>query len=363
MLNPIRCLTFSGGGIKGLSYVGCLRSLEEHGIIPHITCLVGTSAGSIFATCINVGYTSTELRDIVMNLDFNEMRDITSANVLNYFSSFGFDTGNRVERIIRILIKKKIGTDAITFQQLYQKTQQQLIITGTCLNTREIVNFTHTSHPDMEVIQAIRISMSVPFVFNVCHYQDDMYVDGGVGSNYSVDAYHPYQDVLGFLLQEERGHKEIHGLEDYAVAIIRTIDRRLNDLYMMMYPDISVKIQSAVDMLDFNIQPEAVQQLVQDGYLATNQYLESFPARKNYSTSDQYLEDTANPSSEPPSPISSVSTNDSGADNSSPNLLDTSQVDTEATKLTSATTLIQEVLETIITNIQENQRKLNPLLN
>ena len=86
MLKPIRCLVFSGGGIKGLSYIGCLRSLEENNVLPEIQCLVGTSAGSIFATCINIGYTSEELRDIVLNLDFNQMRDITSSNILNYFN-------------------------------------------------------------------------------------------------------------------------------------------------------------------------------------------------------------------------------------------------------------------------------------
>lgn len=279
-------MVFSGGGIKGLSYIGCLRTLEEHNILQSIECLVGTSAGSIFATCINIGYSSEELRDIVINLDFNKMRDITSANLLNYFNNFGLDTGNRVERIFRILIKKKVGTDEITFQELYKKTNKILIITGTCLNTREVIHFSYKSHPDMPVIQAIRISISVPFVFNVCNYENNMYVDGGIGSNYSVDAYNPYQEILGFLLQGDRGYKVINGFEDYAVAIIRTIDRRLNDLYMTLYPNITVQIHSSVDMLDFNINQEDIQQLIQEGYRATNQYLATYPNRYQYIEDD-----------------------------------------------------------------------------
>lgn len=377
MLNPIKCLTFSGGGIKGLSYVGCLRSLEEHGIIPQVDCLIGTSAGSFFATCITVGYSSAELRDIVLNLDFNEMRDITSANLLNYFSCFGFDTGNRVERILRILIKKKTGTDATTFKELYDKTQKTLIITGTCLNTREVVNFSYTTHPDMEVITAIRISMSVPFVFNACRYENDIYVDGGVGSNYSVDAYTPFQDILGFLLQEEVGRKEINGLEDYAAAIIRTIDGRLNDLYMTLYPNITVKIQSKVDMLDFNIKPDAIQRLIQEGYNSTNQYLQDFPERLKYETESETVSEIDHTSAdtdseaEPPGLVVDqlLDTPEKLLDTPEHKIITCRSTEIEPpsipiesdSSINKITKSIQELLNSLITDIQEKSKEvINP---
>ena len=281
MLGEIKCLVFSGGGIKGLSYVGCLRSLEERNLMGGIECLVGTSAGSLFAFLINIGYTSEELRDIVLNLDFNQMRDITGTTILNYFKSFGFDSGNRVERIVRIFLKKKLEVDDISFGDLFKQTGQRLIITGTCLNTCNIVNFSHRTHPDFSVIDAVRLSISVPFVFNACKHGDKLYVDGGIGSNYSLDAYHPYQNILGFLLRDDKSFREIDSFEDYTISIVRTIDRRLNNLYMQMYPDITVCLKTNVNVLDFNIKAEAIQELIQGGHQATGNYLDTHPQRLN----------------------------------------------------------------------------------
>ena len=56
MLGKIKCLTFSGGGIRGLSYIGCLKALEEFNILAQTECFVGTSVGAIFALLLNLGY-------------------------------------------------------------------------------------------------------------------------------------------------------------------------------------------------------------------------------------------------------------------------------------------------------------------
>ena len=48
----INKLIFSGGGINGLSFLGCLKALEEYNIIPQINTLVGSSAGAILSLLI-----------------------------------------------------------------------------------------------------------------------------------------------------------------------------------------------------------------------------------------------------------------------------------------------------------------------
>ena len=85
MSNVIKCIVFSGGGIKGLSYIGCLKYLEEINIYPQLDCLVGTSAGGMVALLYNLGYKYQELSDILCSIDFKTLHDITTDGIFNYF--------------------------------------------------------------------------------------------------------------------------------------------------------------------------------------------------------------------------------------------------------------------------------------
>ena len=105
----IDTLVFSGGGIKGIGFVGCLNALVEKGIYNYnqINTFVGTSAGSIIATFLAVGYKIKEINELATELNFGILRDVTAENILNFFQDFGVDTGNELERIMEIIIKKK----------------------------------------------------------------------------------------------------------------------------------------------------------------------------------------------------------------------------------------------------------------
>ncbi len=52
---------FEGGGAKGIAHIGALKAIEEYGL--HINKVAGTSAGSIIATLIALGYTADEMYD------------------------------------------------------------------------------------------------------------------------------------------------------------------------------------------------------------------------------------------------------------------------------------------------------------
>jgi NTE family protein len=47
----------------------------------------------------------------------------------------------------------------------------------------------YINNPDMSVIKAIRISISMPFVFIAPKIGSKLYVDGGVVENYPLNAY------------------------------------------------------------------------------------------------------------------------------------------------------------------------------
>ena len=66
-------LVFSGGGMKGLAYCGAVEVLEKFGILKNIKRYAGSSAGSIMASLLAIGYTPTELTAEISKIDFSKI--------------------------------------------------------------------------------------------------------------------------------------------------------------------------------------------------------------------------------------------------------------------------------------------------
>ncbi len=66
-------LVFEGGGLKGIALAGAYSVLEERGYRPQN--VAGASAGAIVAALVAAGYTAAELRETIMEFDFNSLKD------------------------------------------------------------------------------------------------------------------------------------------------------------------------------------------------------------------------------------------------------------------------------------------------
>ena len=64
-------LVLSGGGAKGAAHIGVLKYIEEAGI--PIDYIAGTSMGSIVGGMYALGYSSSEILDIINSVDWNRL--------------------------------------------------------------------------------------------------------------------------------------------------------------------------------------------------------------------------------------------------------------------------------------------------
>ena len=63
-------LVLSGGGAKGITHIGIIQALEEHGIpIDYVT---GTSIGAIVGGLYAMGYTPQEMLDLISSKEFQQ---------------------------------------------------------------------------------------------------------------------------------------------------------------------------------------------------------------------------------------------------------------------------------------------------
>lgn len=172
----IDTLLFNGGGSLGISYIGVIKALEKLKILKNINTLCGTSIGSVFALMIVLNYNSSEMIHILKGFDIKKAFSLKMTNFLKH-GVYGND--KYVNRAIKALLSVKYSED-ITFEELYKVTKKHLIVNTTCLCDNEPIYFDHINTPNAKVWKAVRMSISIPYIFPAVKYQGKFYVDGGV---------------------------------------------------------------------------------------------------------------------------------------------------------------------------------------
>ena len=271
-LSKVTQLVFSGGAMKGYCFIGVLKFLEEHDCIKNINHLIGTSVGSCISLLINIGFTSDELTQLMSQIDIFKYYNLKSDTILNIFDTYGINCGNDLIHSLKIIIKKKLGKDNITFKELYDKTNIKLTMIGCHLNTMNTILYNHETSPDMNVIDALRISISVPIIFDPVKINGDYYVDGGLTNNYAIDIFDKDIDnTLGILL-DDTTKIIINSFDSYMMSIILSSFNSQNIIKKKQYKNNTICIQVAINSMDFSMSIDTKKELIQYGYTIIKDY-------------------------------------------------------------------------------------------
>lgn len=259
-------LILSGGGVKGIAHLGALKALQELRLLQHIETFAGTSVGALISVLLSIGYSPDELYKFISMMDLNKMKELSFGNLLKLF---GLDDGKRMDIVMEKLFKAKGINSNITFVQLYEKTKKTLIITASCLNDKRAYYFSHTNSPNMEVLIAIRMSISIPIYFVPVKYKGKMFVDGGCIDNFPIQLFnHCLDDVIALYLSDVRDHTEdITNIEDLLLHIIECLLEGVTCNSLKNYDKYIINISlKKISMVDFRIDQETKQKLFDIGY-------------------------------------------------------------------------------------------------
>ena len=176
----IKNIIFTGGGFKGWAYIGTLQVLDEYAFIfKDISQVIGVSIGSLFGLFYVLGIKWDFILNYVMNLNFKDFMDIDIDNILTNQSLF---KGNKFTEIIKEIIGLKIDPD-ITFIELKKYSKILFTVNALNINDSKLEYFNYKLTPDVKVIDAVRASCSLPFVFPPYLLKDKYYYDGGICNN------------------------------------------------------------------------------------------------------------------------------------------------------------------------------------
>ncbi len=233
----IKNLVFSGGGTKGIAYVGVLGVLDDLGITKNIERYAGASAGAITAALLAIGMTTKEIEanlptsfmkfldpekgkadDIVKELgrigkaidgsidfwDIIKLITDSKSIIKPEMEHMGLFKGDAFLSWLKGCFNKKEGINGeITFKELHDKTKKELHLMLCNANYGKTIVANHINTPDMPVALAVRCSMAIPFFFYPIKYKGDVFVDGGTMYNYPIEIFDNVcepDETLGFIL-------------------------------------------------------------------------------------------------------------------------------------------------------------------
>lgn len=269
-MKNISTLVLSGGGTKGISHCGVLKYLEEKELHKNLKTICGVSIGSIVGLMYVLKYTAKNIEEEIMSKNFKTLKNI---QIVNIFTKYGIDSGEHLMLWVESqLIKRGLPLN-ITFKQLYEWNPIVLKIGVTNLTKHKFEIFDKFSKPDIPVIKAIRISISIPVLFECCKLDDCIYVDGGVLNNYPIRYFDNEQDVLGVeILSSDAGNK--HVIESFDNFIVNVMQCVLNkNIYKnSLHFSRTIEINTNDSIISFDITKHNKRRLIEIGYKSTEKY-------------------------------------------------------------------------------------------
>lgn len=200
-------LILSGGSFKGFAYIGVIKALKEIGIMENLKVFVGTSIGAIFALFLSLNSYIEEIEELINRIDFNKLFNY---NFKNLYFKYGLNDGDNILNLLSDFFVKKNYPLDLTFKDLYDKTGNTLIINASNITTKKREVFDYLATPNMNILNAVRMSISIPFIFTPVIYNDNYYVDGGIIDsfmyNYMVKERIPKtkeNKIIGVLLNDK----------------------------------------------------------------------------------------------------------------------------------------------------------------
>ena len=288
------CL-FGGGAIRGVSYIGAIKALEELGISP--TTFAGSSVGSIIAAMLAVGYTAEEMKDIFLKVNFDLFKDIS----IGLGPIFALSKGEVFLEWVRELIEKKFYGDkykkglnrAVTFKDI----KNNLVVITTNLSNFECKEFSRFETPDYEIASAVRISCCMPGLMKPIEYNKTLLVDGDLQKSWpmwklSKNLLLPDERILEFRLEGYYDTNDISGI-DYANAVYSCMTAMSTAFITNIYADKDkfdyiVLNTGDIVVVDFNIPENKRLDLIQSGYNQTMKYFNSILPEKKAKIKNNY---------------------------------------------------------------------------
>ena len=197
-------LVLSGGAARGLTHIGVIKALEENEI--PIDYIAGTSMGAIVGSLYAIGYTTDEMIALITSKEFHSWQTGVVASKDQYYYRQADILPNIIELNARwgkevSLQSYFLPTNVVNPQQMNIAVMElyapataacgrdfnNLMVPFRCVAS-DIFAKKATVMSEGDLGDAVRSSMSFPFMFRPVEIDGKILYDGGIYNNFPVDV-------------------------------------------------------------------------------------------------------------------------------------------------------------------------------
>lgn len=237
----IQNLVISGGSVRTVSTVGCLKYLHDHGLLKRVSTIVGTSAGAILGFMIALGHSPSKivelLKEVMVGRGYNRISfdDLLELNVLQ---SYGLDSGINMTTFLEDVLEMTIGARDVSFMELAKRVGKNFVVCVANLTTQKTEYMCVDTTPHSSVVLAVRMSASIPILFAPVRADNgNVYVDGGlyetlpigyIAEKFSQDM---LRDTLAIRTKMvvDKEKSSFPDLPSYLTALVSGLVSKVND--------------------------------------------------------------------------------------------------------------------------------------
>ena len=197
-------LVLSGGGAKGMTHIGIIRALEENNI--PIDYIAGTSMGAIVGSLYAMGYSPDDMEALLRSPDFKRWYSGQVEPQYEYYFKKGRPTPEFLN--IRFAFRDSLRAKSLrlptsmvnpiqmnlVFVELFARSTaachgnfDDLFVPFRCIAS-DVYNKKPLVMRNGDLGDAVRASMSFPFVFKPIEIDSILAYDGGIYNNFPTDV-------------------------------------------------------------------------------------------------------------------------------------------------------------------------------
>lgn len=280
-----------GGGIRGCSYTGVLKAIEELNL--EITGWAGSSIGAVVATLYASGYTADEIDTVFKEINMDFFKDIN----LSLGKDFALSKGGYFYDWIKDKIESKFyGANYIKGKMppvTFKNLDKDIVIFSVNLRYLNFYEFSKQKTPDAEIAGAVRASVSMPGLYKPVLDGKDCLVDGDLVKcaplwRVSDTIKNIDTRILEFRLEDNETEKNISNTATYLNAVYNTISGFATDYIIDLYKDkdkfdyIKINLPD-ISVVDFMISADKKAEMARIGYITTKEYFETqYPKKRKH---------------------------------------------------------------------------------
>jgi len=199
-------------GMGMFALVGSLLKYENE--LKNIKEISGSSAGAIIGVAIALGIPLRDILDKLLSIDFE---NLAKFKLKSFISTYGF---------INIEPLRKVMIHAYGSNPTFSELPMKVYIAAYCVNRSRTEYFSVDSHPNMKVVDAVCMSIAIPFVISAVKYKGMLYTDGSTRELYPLTPFidkNPEKIICFKLKSKEIFIENISNIKQYICGMLSSV--------------------------------------------------------------------------------------------------------------------------------------------